>query len=199
MLKKIVSVLASAAMLSAFMCGCSEKEESSIEMYYGQTMKEVDGKEIYLIYDGRYIEDDEISAIVNYYDAVQKKDYELFESTQNPEYLNFLEAKQGTDISNYVNSTYNDVASELGENFDYTQIEVIDCGDSKDDNGINDIKDLLDGIYEDAGKEKSFSDTVKDEKYIIFDITATTSTGEEYTLTDELRYIFTCEDGIYIF
>ncbi len=199
MFKKVISVLASAVVATSFMCGCSKTEESSFEMYYGQAMKEVDSEEIYLIYDGRYITDDEMSTVADYYDAIQKKDTKLFESTQNKEYLNFLEAKQGTGISNYLTSEYQAAENELGEGFDYTQIEVIDCGDATDDNGINDIKDLLDGIYEEAGCKKSFSETVKDEKYIIFDVTAKTSTGEEYTLPEELRYIFTCEDGIYIF
>lgn len=199
MFKKVFSLLTCTAMITSLMCGCEKKDESSTEMYYGQTFKEVEGQEIYLIYDGRYIDDEQMSTVADYYHSIQTKDSELFKSTQSPQYIEFLEEKQSTDISEYIESTHESIAYELGEGFDYTQIEVIDCGDITSDNGINDIKELLDGIYEDAGMKKSFSETVKDEKYIIFDITAVNASGTEYNLTDEIRYIFTCEDGIYIF
>lgn len=94
---------------------------------------------------------------------------------------------------------YKEVEDGVGGDFDFTQIEVTDCGTSREDSGINDIKELLDGIYEDAGMEKSFSDTVNDAKYIVFNLSAESKDGETFNLSDEMKYIFTCEDGTYIF
>lgn len=199
MFKKILSIAVCAVFTGAMFCGCGDKEESSQDYYYGQTLKEVDGKEIYLIYDGRFVEDEEMDALVNYYVSIQNRDYDLFRSVQPETYLEFLEDKQSMDIPGYVDDEYSQMETDLGAGFDFSQIEVTDCGDSKDDNGINDIKDLLDGIYKDTGKEKSFSDTIKSAKYITYDLTATGGDGDDYNLTDETKYIFTCEDGIYIF
>lgn len=199
MFKKILSIAVCAVFTGAMFCGCGDKEESSQDFYYGQTLKEVDGKEIYLIYDGRFVEDEEMDALVNYYVSIQNKDYDLFRTVQPEAYLEFLEDKQSMDIPGYVDDEYSQMETDLGAGFDFSQIEVTDCGDSKDDNGINDIKDLLDGIYKDAGKEKSFSDTIKSAKYITYDLTAAGGDGDDYNLTDETKYIFTCEDGIYIF
>lgn len=93
---------------------------------------------------------------------------------------------------------YKEVEDGVGGDFDFTQIEVTDCGTSREDSGINDIKELLDGIYEDAGMEKSFSDTVNDAKYIVFNLSAESKDGETFNLSDEMKYIFTCEDGTHI-
>ncbi len=202
LLKKIISLSACAAIALSCFCGCGKKDsssEESQEFYYGQAYKEVDGKDIYLIYDGRFIEDSEMDALSDYYNSIQKKDTELFKSTQPEQYIKFIESNQSSDISTFLNDQYSQLESELGEGFDFSQIEVTDCGDSKDDAGLNDIKDLLDGIYKDAGMEKSFSDTIKSSKYVTFDISATTSDGETLNLTDETKYIFNCDDGIYIF
>ena len=48
-------------------------------------------------------------------------------------------------------------------------------------------------------REKSFSDTVNDAKYIVFNLSAESKDGETFNLSDEMKYIFTCEDGTYIF
>lgn len=199
MFRKILSIAVCAVFTGAMLCGCGDEKESSQDYYYGQALKEVDGKDIYLIYDGRFIEDQEMETLVNYYVSIQSKDNELFESTQPEAYIDFLESKQAVDIEKYVEDEYSQLETDLGEGFDFSQIEVTGCGDSKDDSGINDIKDLLDGIYKDAGKEKSFSDTIKSAKYVTFDLTATGGDGDDYNLTDEMKYIFNCEDGIYIF
>ena len=198
MLRKVLSITMAAILsLSAF-CGCGE-EESSTENFYGQIMKEVDGKEIYLIYDGRYLADEEMDAVVDYYCSIQDCDTERFCSTQPEVYISYLEEKQSADMSSFVSGEHDSIASALGEGFDFTQIEVTDYGTAKEDNGINDIKELLDGIYTELGKEPVFSETVKDTKYINFDISATGADGDTYNLTDEMLYIFNCEDGIYIF
>lgn len=202
LLKKFISLSACAALIITCLGGCGKKDsssEDSQEIYYGQAYKEVDGKDIYLIYDGRFIEDSEMDALSDYYNSIQKKDAELFKSTQPEQYIKFIETNQSTDINDFLKDQYSQLESELGSDFDFSQIEVTDCGDSSDDTGLNDIKELLDGIYKDSGMEKSFSDTIKSSKYVTFDLSATTSDGENYNLTDETKYIFTCDDGIYIF
>lgn len=199
LIKKIFSLLSCAVFSAILFCGCADESSSSNKDYYGQALKEVDGKEIYLIYDGRYVTDDEMNAITDYYSAIQNKDYELFKTTQPVPYIDFLEDKQSKEITSYVDDFYKEVEDGVGDEFDFSQLEVTDCGSSREDTGINDIKELLDGIYEDSGMEKSFSDTVEDAKYIVFNLSAESQSGETFNLTDEMKYIFTCEDGIYIF
>ena len=199
LIKKFFSLLTCAVLSASLFCGCGDESGSSNEYYYGQALKEVDGKDIYLIYDGRYVTDDEMDVLTNYYSSIQRKDYELFKTTQPGPYVDFLEKKQSKEVSSYVDDFYKEVEDGVGGDFDFTQIEVTDCGTSREDSGINDIKELLDGIYEDAGMEKSFSDTVNDAKYIVFNLSAESKDGETFNLSDEMKYIFTCEDGTYIF
>lgn len=198
MFRKFLSVtLAATLSLSAF-CGCEEENQSSvIKPSYG-LLKHVEKEEIYLMYDGNYVSDEEMDAVADYFEALQKCDTELFRKTQPKPYIAYLEQKEGKDISTHINEQNKATASALGEGFDYTEIEVTDCGDVTRDNGINDIKELLDGIYSEMGEKKTFSETVKEAKFIIANISASGSDGGTYNLTDNIIYIFNCEDGIYI-
>lgn len=198
MIKKILSAVICAVFAVAMLTGCGKEEESS-KLIYGQTIKEVGGNDIYLIYDGNFVSDDEMSVLSNYYISLKNKDNDLFRTTMPEEYIKFLEEKNSYDIDQFIESEYSSIESELGEGFDFTQIEVLDCGNSSADNRIEEIEEMLDGIYSDAGLEKSFSDTIKDAKYLNYDITALTDGGEVYKLTEQIKYIFNCEDGIYIF
>lgn len=198
MIKKILSAVICAVFAAAMLTGCGKEEESS-KLIYGQTIKEVDGNDIYLIYDGNFVSDDEMSVLSNYYVSLKNKNNDLFRTTMPEEYIKFLEEKNSYDIDQFIESEYSSIESELGEGFDFTQIEVLDCGNSIADNRIKEIEEMLDGIYSDAGLEKSFSDTIKDAKYLNYDITALTDGGEVYKLTKQIKYIFNCEDGIYIF
>lgn len=199
MIKKIFSVLLCAVFIPAVISGCSSEESSSEEMTYGEAVKEVDRDDIYLIYDGRFIEDEEMETLVNYYLSIQNKDLELFKSTQPKTYIDFLDEQENFELEDFIGTECQEIETELGSGYNFSQIEVSDCGDSSSDNGINDIKELLDGIYSDAGMEKSFSDTVKSAKYLVYDIKAMDTEGSEYDLTNQMKYIFTCDDGIYIF
>ncbi|MBQ7046158.1 MAG: hypothetical protein IJN85_00265 [Oscillospiraceae bacterium] len=199
MFKKILSVAAAALISLTAFCGCGEEETSKIEQVYGLALKHVDKKDLYLIYDGNYVSDEEMDVVYNYFTSFQNCDTELFRSTQLDMYLEYLEESQSTDIDAYLEGQNKSVSSALGEGFDYVEIEVTECGDRTGDNGINDIEELLDGIYESSGRETSFTKSVNEAKYIYCDITATGADGGTYNLTDQLLYIFNCEDGIYIF
>lgn len=198
MFRKIFAMALCALISVSALSGCGDDDTSSIEMTYGMTMKHVDKKDLYMIYDGNYISDEEMDAVYNYFTSFQNCDEELFRSTQPKAYISYLEESKDTDISGYLKGENKSVSSALGEGFDYTEIEVIECGDKAQDNGINDVTELLDGIYTELGEEKIFSETIKEAKYIYCDITATGADGGTYTLTDQLVYIFNCEDGIYI-
>lgn len=199
MIKKILIAAICSVLAATMLTGCEKKEEEVSEEYYGQALKEVDGNDIYLIYDGRFVSDDEMSVLSNYYVSIKNKDKDLFRTTIPDEYIKFLEEKNSYDIDQYIESEYEYIASELGEGFDFSQIEVSNCVSGSAEIKIEEIKEMLNGIYSDAGIEKSFSDTVKDAKRVSFDITMLNKDGEEYSMKGQTKYIFNCEDGIYIF
>ncbi len=199
-LRKII-VFAVCAVSAVSLAGCGEKEQSSEETYYGQAYKEVDADDIYRIYDGRYVTDEEADAAASYLYAIQNKDSELFKSTQPDFYIDYLEKNEENYVENYLEEEYNGEAESLGGDFEYTQIEITDCGESGTDHSLDDITEMMDGICEEEGIEKPFSETIKDKKYIEYTLTAVLkeSDGAEYSSQGEIMYIITCEDGIYVF
>ncbi len=191
-LKKTAAVFLCTLTALISVTGCSSKEESSEEIYYGQAYKEVNAKDIYRIYDGRFITDEEADAVAKYFYSVQTQDYELFASTQPAPYLEFLNKQKEGYTQDYLSTFYD---------FEYTQLKITDCGNKDDDHSLSDISEMLDGIYQDAGEDKLFSETVKDQKYIKCTLTAIKKgdeTSAEFTNADQILYVFTCENGIYI-
>lgn len=202
MIKKIIYALVCTVLISSILCGCEDKsnDDTSTEIYYGEAVKEVNRGDIYLIYDGRFVSDDEMDVLADYYISIQNKDYDKFSSTQPEEYINFLLKETSMNIEEILDREYNNNSNWLseGKGFKFSQIEVIDCGDSSKDTGISDIMDTVDGVYKDMGKDRKFSDTVKESKYVTYDVYATCDDGE-YVNPAQTKYIFNCEDGIYIF
>ena len=76
-LKKTAAVFLCTLTALISVTGCSSKEESSEEIYYGQAYKEVNAKDIYRIYDGRFITDEEADAVAKYFYSVQTQDLSL--------------------------------------------------------------------------------------------------------------------------
>lgn len=75
---------------------------------------------------------------------------------------NFWNSRAENSLESYLNDEKKDVVEATGENFKYTSIEVTSCGDSSEDQGITDIIDMLNGVYEDYGASSKFEDTLKD-------------------------------------
>lgn len=199
MFRKIVSLSLCAVMTCCLFSSCGETQSQSSESYYGQAVKEVNRKDIYLIYDGNFVSDEEMDVLANYYTSIQKKDTELFCSTQPEFYTEYLEENQSGGIDDYITSEYEYLEKSIGKNFDFSQIEVTDCGNSENDRSFEEIRELLDGICTENGIDKKFSESIKDEKYVVFDLSALSPEGEEYALKQVKKYIFSCDDGIYIF
>ncbi len=108
-----------------------------------------------------------------------------------------FEQQSGNSLESYLNDEKGR-SRRNGENFKYTSIEVTSCGDSSEDQGITDIIDMLNGVYEDYGASSKFEDTLKDAKFIMADLTVTVG-DEEYLYTDKLIYIYLTAEIIYIF
>lgn len=200
-MKKIIALIFTMIFSAVLLCGCNEDEKGNSVAYedleYGSTMRQILNGNIDLYFDGRFLTDEEMNAVSDYYYAVETDDLELFKTTQPEYYVEFLEQQSGNSLESYLNDEKKDVVEATGENFKYTSIEVTSCGDSSEDQGITDIIDMLNGVYEDYGASSKFEDTLKDANFIMADLTVTVG-DEEYLYTDKLIYIFNCGDNIYI-
>lgn len=199
-MKKFLCLLMSVILSVTVCCGCDndDKSVSMKDLPYGSTMRELIDTDIKICFDGRFFDDDEMRAVSNYYFAIQTQNTELFESTQNAAYVEYLEKNSGLTIEDFLKSIASEDSESLGENFEYTYIEVTNMGDATNDTEITEIIDLMNSIYEEKKESKTFKDTVKSGKFATINIIAE-SGGESYTLSNQIVYVFNCDDGIYIF
>lgn len=198
-MKKIFCLLMSVVMISVIFCGCEDKENIAMEdLPYGSTMRQLNDASITICFDGRFLTDEEMRAVSDYYYAVQTQDEELFRTTQNEEYVKYLENNSGLKLKDFLKSIEAEDSASLGENFEYTYIEAVNYGDSSDDMEIKEIIELMNSIYEENGKSESFEDTINTGKFVTLDFTAE-SDGKSFNYSDQIIYIFDCKDGIYIF
>lgn len=199
-IQKNLAVLLCIAMSPIIFCACNDDNENVAmeNLPYGSTMRELKDTKIPICFDGRYFTDDEMKTVSDYFYSIQTQDADLFSKTQNSDYITFIEKNSGQKYEDFLKELAESDSASLGQNFEYSYIEAVNCGDKGDDMGIGEIIDLMNDIYEEAGKEKSFEDSLTDEKFVALNITAQ-SEGQVYTLSDKIVYIFTCENGIYIF
>lgn len=199
-MKKLLTFALSAVLSLGTLCACGNEGEDvpMEELEYGATMRQLNDTDIDICYDGRFFTDEEMRVVADYYYAIQTKDKELFLSTQSDLYIKYIEKNVGNTADDYINNIYTTTAAAIGEGFEYTYIEAVAYGDKTDDLEIDEIISLMDSIYEENGKDTTFKETVTSSKYAVLDFMAE-SNGEGYTYTDQVVYIFTCTDGVYIF
>lgn len=202
-MKKLLSLILCAVISAGTLCACDSDDAQSVpmeDMPYGSTMRQLVDTEIDVCFDSRFFSDDEMKAVSSYYYAIQTKDKDLFMTTQSEPYVKYVEKVADSDlkVEDYIESMYSDSAASLGEGFEYVYIEAVDYGDRTDDLEIDEITSLMDEVYEDSGKDVTFKETVNSAKYAVLDFTAENN-GSQYTLNDQVVYIFDCTDGIFIY
>ncbi len=200
-MKKILSLILCTALMTSGLCACDSNDGETVSMEnlpYGATMRQLVDTEIDICFDGRFFSDEEMKAVSTYFYAIQTEDVELFQSLQDTEYIKYNNKYLDTDYDGIIYSEKLSYASVLGENFEFTYIEAVECGDGADTTDLDDIKEFMNEIYKENGKETNFEETIKSAKYAKLNFIAN-SNGTTTTYDGQTVYIFTCTDGIYLF
>ncbi len=207
-MKKILAfLLASAALLGALSgCGNSKGEGNTMgtienmaeeDLPYGSTMKELKDSKLPVCFDKRYISDDVMIKVADYFYAVQTNDEKLFRSASNVDYLEYVEKNTGQSVTDYLKDIKANEETAIGSSFSYKYLEVTDCKKKGEDTQIDEIVKLMDQICKDGGKADTFDSTIKEAYALTVDITSDAN-GSNYN--NEVNvYVFDCSDGIYVF
>lgn len=211
MKKIIASILACTALMGAF-SGCGDDSSSvsgdliggSVEdmdeadMPYGSTMKEVKSGKIPVCFDRRFIDDDIMMMVSDYFYAVQTEDEALFKSVSNPDYLSFVENNSGQSTADYLKGIKANEENNVGGDFKYTYLEVSNLKSKDEDTQIGEIIRLMDQTYADNKKSDTFTSTIENAYALTINVTSEAN-GSSYTNPDVKVYVFKCKDGTYIF
>ena len=171
--KKCAALLLAGLMATAALTACSdsEKQQSSgqdvamEDLEYGATMRlEKTKYAVPMQYDYRFLNDDVVTAIANYYASIEQQDTALFLTTQLPLYhdyeLNEVYQKEFTDAS-LLETSHKTVADTLGKDYKYSLIDIQGFEKNRVVTTSADILTLLDSLSEDAGEGK-ISERTKD-------------------------------------
>ena len=204
-MKRFIALMLSITALLGALSGCGESRGNLMgdidsmaeeDMPYGSTMRELKDTPITICYDRRYLNDEAMKKVADYFHAVQTDDEKLFRSVSEENYLKYVEEQSGQSTIDYLKGVKANEEAAIGTSFKYNYIEVTDCKKKGEDTKINEIIKLMDQIYTDGGKE-AFSGTVRN-AYALEVAVTSDANGSSYTNQSNV-YVFECESGTYIF
>lgn len=158
-------------------------------------------------YDARFLPDGAVDVLLAYYDSIVAEDAARFESIQLPMYHDYqLDTVLGGEFTDadILKNTNEAMKEYFGGDYAFAMLDVTEClGKSDSSNGQN-LLLLLDGLWEDAGKEGKFSDQVGtlEELKVTRYLTAAGSgenTETNCVLKDETLYLMEYQDQWYVF
>ena len=205
-MKKLLAILLSCTAFLCVLSGCGESKGNLMgdienmaeeDMPYGSTMRELKDGSLTICFDGRFLEDEMMKKVSDYFYAVQTEDLDLFKSVSSQDYLDYVEINSGINTIDYLKQIKANEETAIGSKFNYTYLEVTECKKKGEDSQIDEIIKLMDQIYKDNNKSDTFEKSIKEAYALIVDVT---SDANGSSFNNEVNvYVFDCEDGIYVF
>ena len=159
-IKRILAVI-SAAALCLSLASCESKEEGNNlvgttnadnlkedEMPYGATLTELkpasdQNLKIITEYDHRYLEKEEVYLVADYLYALSVKDADLISKTFHKDSIDYIiNYSTAESLEDYMNVTYDSLCSMLGEDFEFTYIDITEFSNTESDPDIFEAADL---------------------------------------------------------
>ena len=207
-MKRFLALILSVTAVLGVLTGCGESKSkgnmmgdienmAEEDLPYGATMRELKDGKITICFDGRFLEDETMKKVVDYFYAVQTEDLDLFKSVSCQDYLDYVEINSGVNTIDYLKDIKANEETAVGSKFEYKYLEVTECKTKNEDTQISEIIKLMDQIYKDNSKEDTFEKTVKEAYALKVDVTSDAN-GSSFS-NEANVYVFDCEDGIYVF
>lgn len=150
---KLIFKITAFAMIAMLLTGCSGQNKQEInnitedELPYGATMRE--NKTSYAVpitYDRRFVEEEQVAAVANYFSAIQNQDVDLYLENALPIYteyqINYVYSYD--DTSELVNGLHEGIATQTGEDFVFQMILINEFSQDRNFGGLEAMLDLLD-------------------------------------------------------
>ena len=163
--KKLTALCLCAVCSCAFLTGCgtNAKRNQNIaeeDLPFGATMRE--DKTSYAIpiaYDRRFINEEQVAAIANYYSAIQNQDADLYQASTFDYYLDYQKDKVYAVSSpeELVQKLHASIAQNAGEDFQFHMVTFTGVATNQEAGDLHEICTMLGSLY--TG-ETSFSDSL---------------------------------------
>lgn len=161
-LKFIACLLTVPVLLATGFTGCSSpKQEINMtedELPYGATMRsDKNSFAVPMTYDRRFVSDEQVAVVADYFSAIQNQDAELYLASSLPLYTDYQiqEVYSYQDAGELVAELHEGIAGQTGEDFQFDMILINSFSQDTTFGGLEAILDLLDHVDDpdaDAGK-----------------------------------------------
>lgn len=197
MKQKFFAALCAAVLTVCPLTGCgaeSSAEPETLSMQdlpYGSTLTEDSAHDITAAYDKRFFDDDLANKVIGYYDAIQKKDGELFKSVVFPLYHDYQMKTVYEDKiteQQLMETTYDTIKEYFGYDFEFSYLNIDECVYQDGISGERDtLKQFLDDLSEQNGGKKISEDTQKLYELSVTRHTAKQGSGDRTETPDKLE------------
>lgn len=161
---KLIFKITALIMTVMLFTGCSQKQETNIteeELPYGATMREnKTGFAVPMTYDRRFLEEEQVTAVANYFASIQNLDVDLYLENALPVYTEYQinEVYSYQETSELVTSLHQGIANQTGEDFKFQMILINEFSQDKSFGGLEAMLDLLDNITD---SDTKFSEQIQ--------------------------------------
>ena len=153
---------------AASLAGCKSTEEDGTikqkDLPYGATITIKNNFAIKIQYDERFLSQELVARVVEYYQSIQDRDAEKYAGVLFPMYHDYLlNTVSGGQSNNqeYVNNEYDNFKKTLGKAFDFSYLEISNAGRGKQYKDSAALLNSLDDIAKESGKS-AVSDKIDD-------------------------------------
>lgn len=155
--------------LSAGFTGCTnQKQEINMteeELPYGATMRsDKNSFAVPMTYDRRFISEEQIAVVADYFAAIQNQDTELYLASALPVYTDYQiqEVYSYQEVGELVAGLHEGIAGQTGDDFVFSMILVNAFSQDTTFGGLEAILDLLDHLEDpDAESGEKFSERMQ--------------------------------------
>ncbi|MDE5768338.1 MAG: hypothetical protein K2H82_03025 [Oscillospiraceae bacterium] len=149
--------------------GCTNpKQEINMtedELPYGATMRsDKNSFAVPVTYDRRFVKEEQIVVVADYFAAIQNQDQELYLASALPLYTDYQiqEVYSYQDVGELVEGLHEGIAGQTGEDFTFSMILVNSFSQDTTFGGLEAILDLLDHVDDpDAESGEKFSERMQ--------------------------------------
>ncbi|MDE5792605.1 MAG: hypothetical protein K2H66_03670 [Oscillospiraceae bacterium] len=149
---KLILKITAFAMAAMLFTGCSQKQDVNMtedELPYGSTMRENKTSfSVPMTYDRRFVEEEQVIAVANYFASIQNQDVDLYLENALPVYTEYQvnQVYSYQDTSQLVDNLHQGIVNQTGEDFEFQMILINEFAQDRNFGGLEAMLDLLDNI-----------------------------------------------------
>ncbi|MDE6656989.1 MAG: hypothetical protein K2J88_00195 [Oscillospiraceae bacterium] len=149
---KLILKITALAMATMLFTGCSQKQDVNMtedELPYGSTMRENKTSfAVPMTYDRRFVEEEQVIAVANYFASIQNQDVDLYLENALPVYTEYQvnQVYSYQDTSQLVENLHQGIVNQTGEDFEFQMILINEFAQDRNFGGLEAMLDLLDNI-----------------------------------------------------